>query len=237
MKFVLNLGPVSVGREMNFPTTDRRCAQRHLSHAMFERVQFFTVCLHSVLTCTFTIHHAICDPRVVSRSLPHLTLTTSTSSLSPTSPIFQSFSPSQSCPLVQDLYTCDDPQRSGGSTEIPSPTGYEPKMIGCNILEPRRIELDRNPGKDLDLSLERTMGDDYQNPITEDMDEFGKAGVEMSCIQSRTHSDYDSAESTADSDLEDGELQKKLASPLHTHGRGGHFDSSRRPMASNWKQK
>ena len=41
-------------------------------------------------------------PRVMSRSLPHLTLTTSTSSLSPTSPIFPTFSPSQSCPLVHD---------------------------------------------------------------------------------------------------------------------------------------
>ena len=43
-------------------------------------------------------------PRVMPRSLPHLTLTTNTNSLSPTSPILQSFS------------------RSGGSSEIPSLT-------------------------------------------------------------------------------------------------------------------
>ena len=56
---------------------------------MFERVQFFTVVLHRLLTCTITIHHAtrvaqvclkiVCHPRVMSRSLPHLTLTTCTS--------------------------------------------------------------------------------------------------------------------------------------------------------------
>ena len=40
------------------------------------------------------------------------------------------------------------------------------------------------------------------------MDEFRKVGVEMSYIQSQMHSDYDSAESAADSDLEDGELRK-----------------------------
>ena len=56
------------------------------------------------------------------------------------------------------------------------------------------------------------MGDNYQNPITEEMDEFGKVGVEMSYIQSKTHSDCDSAESTADTDLEDGELRIMLVS-------------------------
>ena len=59
------------------------------------------------------------------------------------------------------------------------------------------------------------MRDNYQNPIVEDMDEFGKVGAEMSYIQSQLHSDYDSAESIADSDLEDGELRKMPASPLY----------------------
>ena len=53
-----------------------------------------------------------------------------------------------------------------------------------------------------------------RNSVTEDMDKFGKVGVEMSCIQSQMLSDYDSAESIADSDLDDGELRKMLASPL-----------------------
>ena len=45
-----------------------------------------------------------------------------------------------------------------------------------------------------------------RNSFTEDLDEFGKVGAETSYLQSQMHSDYDSAESTADSDLEDGEL-------------------------------
>ena len=41
-----------------------------------------------------------------------------------------------------------------------------------------------------------------------------KFGAGMSYIQSQMHSDRDSAESIADSDPEDGELRKILASPL-----------------------
>ena len=53
-----------------------------------------------------------------------------------------------------------------------------------------------------------------RSSITEDMDELGKVGAETSYLQSQMHSDYDSAESITDSDLEDGELRKMLASPL-----------------------
>ena len=40
-----------------------------------------------------------------------------------------------------------------------------------------------------------------------------KVGADVSYFQSLMHSEYDSAESIADSDLEDGELRKMLASP------------------------
>ena len=60
----------------------------------------------------------------------------------------------------------------------------------------------------------------------------GKLGVDMPYVQSRMHSDYDSAESIADLDLEDGELRKMLASPLYVHGRGGNCGSSQKPTAS-----
>ena len=74
----------------------------------------------------------------------HLTLTTSTSSLSPTSPIFPTLSHSHPSPLAHDPYLlCEDPRLSGGSTQIPSLTGYEPKVIEPEHFEPRRIELDR----------------------------------------------------------------------------------------------
>ena len=75
------------------------------------------------------------------------------------------------------------------------------------------------------------MGENYQNPIAEDIDEFGKVGVEMSYIQSPMHSDYDSAESIADSDLEDGDLRQMLASPLCIQRRRD-SESSRRHTAS-----
>ena len=112
---------------------------------------------------------------------------------------------------------CGGPRHSGGSTQIPSLTGYEPKSVEIKAidteaiepedLEPRRIELDRNRGTDPYQLQERFM----RNPLTEDMDEFGKVGAEMSYLQPQMHSDYDSAESSADSDLEDGERRKMLA--------------------------
>ena len=67
---------------------------------------------------------------------------------------------------------------------------------------------------------ERILGNDDQNPVTEDTKETGKFRDDVLHVQSRIHSDYDSAESNTDSDLEDGELRKMLASPLYVHGRG-----------------
>ena len=46
------------------------------------------------------------------------------------------------------------------------------------------------------------------------------------------HSDRDSAESIADTDVEDGQLRKMLASPLYIQEREGDFDSSRKPRVS-----
>ena len=81
--------------------------------------------------------------------------------------------------MILDPYIpCDVPRQSGGSTQIPSLTGYEPKLVEVKAietdaieledLEPRRIELDRNLGKDLYQLQIRFM----RNSITEDMDEF-----------------------------------------------------------------
>ena len=137
-----------------------------------------------------------------------------------TSLVFPTISQTHTRLLIHDeCLPCDVPLQSGGSTQITSLTGCEPKVIETEAiepedLEPRRIELDRNLGTDPYQRQERVV----RNSIAEDMDEFGKVGAEMSCIQSQMHSDYDSAESIADSDLEDGELRKMLASPLYVHG-------------------
>ena len=184
--------------------------------------------------CVITQLSSTCH---VSFSLPHLTLSTSTSSLSPTSPIFPTVSPTRTRLLVHDEYLpCDVPRQSVGSTQIPSLTGYEPKLIETEAvkpedLKPRKIDLDRNLGTDPYQIPERLMRSNFQNLITEDMDEFGKVGAEMSYVQSQMHSDFDSAESIADSDLEDGELRKMLASPLYVRSRED-CESSRIPTAS-----
>ena len=52
----------------------------------------------------------------------------------------------------------------------------------------------------------------------------------MSYNQSQMHSDYDSAESIADSDLEGGELRKMLASQLYMQSRQD-CELSRIPIA------
>ena len=138
--------------------------------------------------------------------------------------------------ILSPKIPCDVPRQSGGSTQIPSLTGNGPKPVEIKAieteaiepedLEPRRIELDRNLGTDPYQLQERFMS----NSFIEDMDEFGKVGVDIPCVQSRTHSDFDSAECIADSDLEDGELRKMLASPLYTHSRED-CESSRMPIA------
>ena len=65
------------------------------------------------------------------------------------------------------------------------------------------------------------------------MEEFGEIGTggvpdsnlsETSCFQSQLHFD-DSVESTADSDLEDGELQKMLTAPLYAQRASGKCDA------------
>ena len=133
----------------------------------------------------------------MSHSLPHL-------SLSPASPFFPTISQTHTRHLVDDEHLpCNVPRQSGESTQIPSLTGYEPivietKVIETNVidteaiepedLEPRRIELDRHLGTDPYQIQERFMRNNYQNPIAEDLDEFGEVGAEMSHLQSQMHS-------------------------------------------------
>ena len=104
---------------------------------------------------------------------------------------------------------CGDLRHSGGFTQTVTLTGYEPKIIETNVidseaispedLEPRRIELDRNFGTDPHQIHERYL----RSSLTEYMEEFRKVGADVSHFQSQMHSEYDSAESIADSDLED----------------------------------
>ena len=76
--------------------------------------------------------------------------------------------------------------------------------------------------------------EDHRAPITKEVREFGvirTAGLqdseisETSYFQSQTHFD-DSVESIADFDLEDGELQKMLTSPLYAQKASGRPDAT-----------
>ena len=73
-------------------------------------------------------------------------------------------------------------------------TVHEPKLIETEAiepedLEPKKSELNRNLGADPYQIQERLMRSNFLNPITENMDEFGKVGAEMSYIQPQMHSD------------------------------------------------
>ena len=124
-------------REINFPITDGECEQNTThtactdAHSVSARhtaqSDHFSSREHarssSLRTC---VPKAFCHPRVMSRSLPHLTLTASTSSLSPTSPILQSSSFTH--PSLLSLGPCihyDELRRSCGSSDLQSPTGCE----------------------------------------------------------------------------------------------------------------
>ena len=114
-----------------------------------------------------------------------------------------------------------------------TPAGYEPKIMEMDVdaeaispedLEPRRIELDRNLGTDPYHIHERVV----QLKIWRNSEKL----VPM-CLTSsqRCIPEYDSTESIADSDLEDGELRIMLASPLHLQNRED-YESSRMPIAT-----
>ena len=85
-------------------------------------------------------------------------------------------------------------QIRGGSTEIPSHTCCEPKM-----------------------SLEEAWQESWDRSLSKAGKNSGRSLSNY--VQSRIHSEKDSAESITDSDFEDGESRKMLSSPLHVHGR------------------
>ena len=83
-------------------------------------------------------------------------------------------------------------------------------MFHGRVADQHKSHLSQVVGPGCDRSVSntgKTLRNNHQNPFTEDVDGFGKVGAEMSYLQSQMYSQYDSAESIADSDLEDGELR------------------------------
>ena len=90
------------------------------------------------------------------------------------------------------------------------------------------------------FDVQREFGEqDQQAPIVEEVKEFGQIGTQslldhemaetslvekMSYLQSQMHLD-ESVESTADSDLENGKLQKLLTAPLYARKASGKNDA------------
>ena len=118
--------------------------------------------------------------------------------------------------------------QSGGNPRTTTPTGYEPKELATVS----RISREIDPCQFLDAQKE--FGErDHRAPIIEEVKEFGEIGshiladskiLETSYFQSHMHFD-DSAECTADSDLEDGELQMMMTSPLYAQKAPGTPDA------------
>ena len=119
--------------------------------------------------------------------------------------------------------------QSGGNPRTTTPTGYEPKELETVS----RIEAySGEPHQHFDV--QEKVGEEYHRaPITIEVEEFSEIGMaalpdskvsETSHFQSQMHFD-DSSESTADSDLEEGELQKVLTSPLYAQKAQGRPDA------------
>ena len=148
----------------------------------------------------------------------------STSSSSPTCPTKQrehSVHPAHlQAPSVDKLRHQESLWRedlqSGGNPRTTTPTGYEPTELATVS----RIEAYYGEPHQL-YDVQGKFGqEDLRAPITEDLEKLGRPACQIlnyqrrPYIQSQKHFD-DSVESTADSDLEDGELQKMLTSPLY----------------------
>ena len=122
---------------------------------------------------------------------------------------------------------------SGGNPRNTSPTGYEPKELvtisGSSLEDIYQL-----------YDVHGELGEqDQQASIFEEVRQFGHIGTQslldhemadmspvekMSYLQSQMHFD-ESMESTADSDLEDGELQKLRTSPLYAQRVSGKPDA------------
>ena len=126
--------------------------------------------------------------------LLHATLSTSSPSLSSTFPVLLSTSsPNPELLSTYPSIHCEDPRQDGTSTEnTPPPQVMSPKGSSSN----KKID---------------------------DQDDIEKIGAKkLSYSDSLVHSAYDSAESIAtppDSDLEDEQIRKMLASPLYLRER------------------
>ena len=102
-------------------------------------------------------------------------------------------------------------------------TEFQGNLMQCFHLTTNQLSTRRNRGNE--------PGDEFEGSVRSVFRFADTSNVGRSLLEgNKEHSDYDSAESIADSDLEDGEFRKMLASPLYMQGRGD-SESSRTPTA------
>ena len=156
---------------------------------------------------------------------PHLTLTTSTSSLSPSSPILQSSSSTHPKLVVpRSIYTL-----RRFTAEL--------RFLGSPISHKLWAQKNRARQEPWSWTSTSNTRQNYWRWLSKSKHwryrwMWKKCVKSLSNNQSLIHSDYDSAESIAHSDFEDGQLRKTLASPLNIQEREGDFDSSPKPRVS-----
>ena len=94
---------------------------------------------------TNCVSKLVIHPRVMFHLALDRTLNTSTSALSPTSPVLlSSFSPNPDLLSTHPFVHRADPREGGTSTEFHSHTGYEPKRIELNrtLVNPQNQKID-----------------------------------------------------------------------------------------------
>ena len=118
--------------------------------------------------------------------------------------------------------------QSGGNPRTRTPTGYEPNEL-ATVSRIEAYSGDPYQLHDVQENLEKKITELLPSKKWR-IWEIGTAGVpdstlsETSYIQSQMHFD-DSVESIAGSNLEDGELQKMLTSPLYAQRASGKPDA------------
>ena len=167
----------------------------------------------------FLIHSSFCDTRTRSTiGTTRATPRTPSKYITHTSKLPQS----TSCAIRESLWRED--MQSGGNPRTTTPTGCDPKNLRLSQGSKITLEIRINYMMYRKI-LEKKITELRSPKKWEVFREIGTAGLsdsripETSHFHSQMHFDDDSVESIADSDLEDGELQKMLSSPTVCPGK------------------
>ena len=109
-------------------------------------------------------------------------------------------------------------QRKSPLSQVMSPTSSRPKQSILKTSSSEELSLPGIFGQ-IRIKYRKDLSEKITKILSPKMWRDLEKLAEKSYIQSQMHSDYDSAESIAESDLEDGELRKMVTSPLYMQDR------------------